>query len=95
MMVRLPRVPGDTVLARTCGVDMPAGGRGIDADLPGELSGVLGLGKQPGMHLLPHPVSPEPDEQVVDPPPRSVAFGDVAPGTAGTDAEEDAVDQGS
>lgn len=71
------------------------GGRGIDADLPGQLPGVLVLGKQPGMHVLTHPVGPETDEQVVDPPPGSVAFGDVPPGTTGPDPEEDAVDQGS
>lgn len=95
MISRLGGVPGGTVLAGAGGVDMPAGGGGVHADLPGELSLLLGVSKQPGVHVRPHPACPEADEEVVDPPPGAVAFGDVAPRAAGPDPEEDAVNQGS
>ena len=95
MMIRLPGVPEGTVLAGAGGMDMPAGSGGVHADLPGEFSLLLGVGEQPGVYVLPHSVSPETGEQVVDPPPRSVALMDITPGASGTDPEEDAVDQGS
>ena len=95
-MIRgLGGVAGGAVFPGAGGVNVASGGGGVHADLPGKFSLLLGVGKQPGVHVLPHPVGPEADEQVVDPPPGAVAFGDVAPRAAGAGVEEDAVDQGS
>lgn len=75
MIGGLGGVAGSTVGPGTGGVDVAPGGGGVHADLPGKFSLLLGVGKQPGVHVLPHPVGPESDEQVVDPPPGAVAFG--------------------
>lgn len=61
MISRFTGVSGGAVCPRTCGLDMPAGGGGIHADLPGGFSFLLGVGEQPG-------------EQVADPPPGAVAL---------------------
>lgn len=95
MIGRLCGVPGDTVFPRARGMDMSAGGGGVDADLPGQFSLLLGVGKQSGVHVGPHPVGPQTNEQVVDPPPRPVAFMDIPPRATSPNTEEDAVDQGS
>lgn len=87
-------MPNGAVMPCSGGVDMATAGGGIDADLPGEFSLLLGVGEQPGMDVLPYSVGPQADKQVIDPPPGAVAFMDVPPGAAGPDSEEDAVDQG-
>lgn len=95
MMIRLGRVPGDTVFPRASGMNMASAGGGIHTDLPGQRASVVGLGKQPGVHGFPHTCGMQVDKEVVDPPPRAVALWDVPPWAAGADPKEDAVDQGS
>lgn len=95
MISRLCGVPGGTIFPRARGVDMAPGGSGIHADLPGQFPFLLGVGEQPGVHVGPHPVGPQTNEQMVDPPPRPVTFMNIPPRATSPNTEEDAVDQGS
>lgn len=94
MISGLGWMPGGTVFPRTIGVDVAPGGCGIDTDFPREFSLLLGMAQQSGVYFLPYPVSPEADEQVIDPPPGPVALRDIPPRSTGADSKEDAVDQG-
>ena len=95
MIGGLVRVPGAAVGPGAGGVDVTAAGGGIHADLPGQFPFLLGVGEQPGVHVGPHPVGPQTNEQMVDPPPRPVAFMNIPPRATSPNTEEDAVDQGS
>lgn len=74
MMRRFFWVAGGTAFPCTIGVDMPTTGRRIQADLPGQLSLLLGMSQEPGVHRFPHPYGMETDKQAIDPPPRPVAL---------------------
>ena len=89
MTCRLARVPGGAVFPGAGGMHVSASGGGIHADLPGQRPDVVGVAEQSGVDRCPHPIRLEAGEQVVDPPPGSVAFVDIPPRASGTDAEEE------
>jgi hypothetical protein len=62
MMRGFSRMSGGTVFPCAGRMDMPANGRGIDADLPGQLSFLLGISQEPGVHGFPHPYGVETDK---------------------------------
>ncbi len=58
---------------------MRAADGGVDAEVPGDQAFRVGIGLEPLEYPLPYAVTLPPAEQVVDPVPRSVAFGHVTP----------------
>src|SRR5690606_36241169 len=75
------------------GVLMRSHDRRVDADVPGDPTGGVGDGLQPGQHLCPGAVALPAAEQPVDGLPGTVAVRDVPPRGADADAPADSVDE--